>query len=188
MFEDYSERLFAHFVAGQWRAPFGHTTCPVPGIDGRRLGQVVPAGPQDVARAIAVLRGADKAARAKLAEAVEAVLPQVAQAVAVQTGQPAPQAVLDAMIAALRDAAPVPGNVLLSSERTTLVQLGAAIGAGVQAGLIWCPPPCQAVLATTLAKAVQLADLPPGSFALLHTRVADTEAALRATTLRVTDI
>ena len=188
MFEDYTERLFAHFVAGQWRAPFGSATWPVPGVAGRRLGQVVPAGAQDVARALAGLRGADMAARARLVQAVETALPEVAQAVAVQSGQPAPEAMLDAMLAALRDAGPAPEMVLLTSQRTTLADLGAAIGAGVQGGLIWCPPPCQAVLATTLAKTAQVAGLPPGSFTLLHTRIPQTETALRATTLRVNAI
>lgn len=188
MFEDYSERLFAHFVAGQWRAPFGDVSCTVPDSGGGSLGQVVPAGPQDVARAVAARRGANMAARARLVRAVDAALPQLAHAVAVQSARPAPVAMLDAMITALRDAPPAPEVVLLSSVHTTLLQLGAAIGAGVHGGLIWCPPPCQAVLATTLAKAVQIADLPPGSFALLHTRVPQTEAALRATALRVLDI
>jgi hypothetical protein len=77
MFEDYSERLFAHFVAGQWRAPFGAGCVCVPMPGGRGPGQIVPAGPDDVARAVAVRRGADMAASLRFASVLNAALPEL---------------------------------------------------------------------------------------------------------------
>jgi hypothetical protein len=186
MFDDYSERLFAHFVAGLWRAPFGDDAQAVLSHQGHALGQVVAAGPSDVARAVAVRRGADLQACRRLADEVERgaehlVLAHESQA---QHAQVAKQ--IARMAGCIAEPATTPGGgVLLSMRDTCCADLGRALGAGILGGVIWCPPAEGAIFATTMACLVQQADLPPGAFALLHTRVPATEAALRATSLYI---
>ncbi len=185
MFEDYSERLFAHYVAGRWRAPFVSAAIPVRLADGHVPGQIIPAGPRDVARAAAARRGAEPAAIEHLARRVEAAQSELSQAIAAQTGhQPDPEQIL-AMAAAMRKASATDHGVILSAEHTGLEQIGKALGAGLSKGVIWCPHPTQALLATTFATVVHEAELPAGAFALLHARVDTTEAALRASVLPI---
>ncbi len=184
MFEDYSERLFAHYVTGRWRAPFASTALPVRLPDGRVPGQIVPAGPRDVARAVAARDGADEAAIARAAHTVEAAQETLAQASALQSGRAPDLAASLALAEGLRSQWLAPADVLLSASNTDPGQIGAALGAGLRQGVIWCPPPDQAIFATTLATVFQQADLPPGAFALLHARVDPTEAALRMSGLQ----
>jgi hypothetical protein len=77
MFEDYSERLFAHFVAGQWRAPFGAGCVCVPMPGGRGGWPDRACRASDVARAVAVRRGADMAASLRFAAVLNAALPEL---------------------------------------------------------------------------------------------------------------
>ena len=184
MFEDFSERLFAHFVAGHWRAPFGDETHAVLSHQGALLGQVVAAGPDDIARAMAVRRGADRQACQRLANAIEVAAGGLAQAYALQSGHLPEAAAFARMAAALESPLHVGAGGLFTAPDTRFEELGRALGAGIVGGVIWCPPVEGAVFATALACLVQQADLPPGAFALLHSRVASTESALRATSLR----
>lgn len=188
MSEDYSERLFAHHVGGLWRAPLGCVALPVPVTSGVSPGQVVAADMRDIARSCAALRAGGRAAQVQLSGAVVNALPEIAHAVARQTGKAPDAPTKQAMIDALQVDCRVPASILLSTETTALPRLLAALGAGVQAGVIWCPPPDHALLATALAQAVHKADLPPGCFAMLHTRIDATEIALRATDLPVTEV
>lgn len=172
MFEDYSERLFAHFVAGQWRAPFsaGCVCVPMPG--GRGPGQIVPAGPDDVARAVAVRRGADMAASLRFASVLNAALPELTAIFELpQIAEPQAQD------------SPVGGCIVLGSASTALPTLLRNLSAGVLDGVIYCPAPEQSALATAISGLAQNADLPPGSYAMLHARLPQTEAALRNTGL-----
>ncbi|MCH8466237.1 MAG: hypothetical protein LAT78_06685 [Roseinatronobacter sp.] len=180
MFEDYSERLFAHFVAGQWRAPFGSVCLPVPMPDGRGCGQIVPAGPRDVARAVAALHGAGSAATQRFADRLAAALPELIAAFALDTTQ------ID-----FQQICPHPsegGVVLLGIPNTALAGLLPSVLSRLQDGVILCPAPEQAVLATAIATIAQAADLPPGAFALLQARIPSTEAALRSTGLQLHEL
>jgi len=185
MFEDFSERLFAHFVAGHWRAPFGDETHAVLSHQGALLGQVVAAGPRDVIRATAVRCGTDKHGCQRLADRVARAAEGLAQAIALQTGQNVDLAQI-ALMAELIDApACARGGLIFTGQDTELAAFARALGAGLQGGVIWCPPAGQAVFATAFACLVQQADLPAGAFALLHSRVPTTETALRATQLDI---
>ena len=185
MFEDYSERLFAHFVAGHWRVPFSDEAHTVLSHQGVALGQVVAAGSRDVARAMLARRVADLQACQRLADALEHAAKDLALAFAIQSGHMPDQAQFALMAAFVADPPHANGGVLFTSRDTHFENFGRALGSGILGGMIWCPPVEQAVFATAIACLVQHADLPPGSFALLHTRVAPTEVALRETLLAI---
>ncbi|MCC5966145.1 MAG: hypothetical protein JJU24_08405 [Natronohydrobacter sp.] len=159
--DDLSERLFAHFVGGRWRVPFGTGHIAVARADGTRAGSVVLAEARDFARARALLRGADAAARDRLALRLE------------------PYGMAEAISGAAQAAAPV----MLCRGADDRDALGAALGAGLGHGLIWCPPPDAALNATDIAMQLQEADLPPGCFALLHAFTPQTAPLIRATGL-----
>ncbi len=159
--DDLSERLFAHFVGGRWRAPFGTEQIPVPRGDGTAAGSVVLAGPRDLARAQACLRGADQPARERAAK----VFAELGLAHPFETAQQARAPMLVSMGVEDRQA------------------LGAALGAGLAQGVIWCPPPRAALTATDIALRLQGADLPPGCFALIHAFTPRTAPLLQATGL-----
>jgi acyl-CoA reductase-like NAD-dependent aldehyde dehydrogenase len=159
--DDLSERLFAHFVGGRWRVPFGTGRIAVTRADGLRAGSVVLAEAQDFARAQSALRGADDAARARLAARL------------------APYGMRDAILSAQ----PAPAPLILCGGAADGHALGAALGGGLGHGLIWCPPPDAALPATEIARQVQEADLPPGCFALLHAFTPQTAPLIRATGL-----
>lgn len=176
MIEDYAERLFAHFVAGRWRVPFSTRPGPVCDATGQLIGQIVAAEDADIARARAALRGADDAACARLAEAVLRASDPLAQACEIQTGTRPEPHMLRALAAAI--ARPQPGAAGVFRSGDGLAPLGRALGRGVRGGMIWCPPPAQAVFATALAQVIQQADLPAGAFNLLHADLPQTRAAL----------
>lgn len=186
MFEDYSERLFAHFVAGRWRAPIAASPLVLSDAAGHPLGQVVPAGVADMARARVGLCGADDAACARAAQCLVQGADRLSRAVAFQTGAPLRQA--DIAQLASRIAQPQQGAAGTISRVSALgspcTTLGDALGAGLRGGVIWCPPPGQAVFATALAQLLQQARLPAGAFNLLHASVPQTLAALRPLELR----
>ncbi|PZX47938.1 hypothetical protein LY56_00085 [Roseinatronobacter thiooxidans] len=185
MFDDFSERLFAHFVAGHWRAPLGDETHAVLSHRGTLLGQVVAAGPPDVARAVAVRRGTDRQGCQRLADRVASAAGGLAQAYALQTGRDLDLAHITQMAEQIDAPASARGGLIFTAQETELAAFARALGAGLQGGVIWCPPAGQAVFATAFACLVQQADLPAGAFALLHTRVSATETALRATQLDI---
>ena len=186
MFEDYTERLFAHYVGGRWRAPFGAANVPVPVAGGTAAGYVVSAGSRDVARAITFCCGADGVALDRLQNTFSRATSDLVQARVKQLGL-SPHAASHALVSDMATAASAPqGSILLSTPDTGLPVLLKTLGSRMQAGVIWCPPPQQAILATLIAQLVQASDVPAGAFALLHTRVAETEAALRATGLPLT--
>lgn len=158
--DDLSERLFAHFVGGRWRVPFGTEQVQVPRADGRAAGAVVLLEARDLARARACLRGADRAARARAADALVGL------------------GMVDA-----DETAEAQAPLLVSSGLKDRQALGAALGAGLAQGVIWCPPPDAALFATRIAIRLQDADLPPGCFALIHAFTPETAPLLRATGL-----
>lgn len=159
--EDLSERLFAHFVAGRWRVPFGTEQLPVHRADGTVAGAVVLAEMRDFSRAQDHLHAADRQAQHRAAQALAGF--GMADAVAQARGTSRP--------------------VLLSAGVTDPQALGAALGAGLSGGLIWCPPPEAALVATALARQLHEADLPPGCFALIHAYTPRTAALIRTTGL-----
>ena len=183
MFDDFSERLFAHFVAGHWRAPYSEDAHPVTSYQGAGLGQVMAAGPRDIARAIRVRRGADRQACQRLADALERGSDILARACALQTGQVPVSASFAGFTAAFVAPTDAQGGVLFTTRATRYEDLGRALGAGIRDGVIWCPSVDQAVFATAVACLVQQADMPPGAFALLHAHVPSTKSAFRDTAL-----
>lgn len=179
MFEDYSERLFAHFVAGRWRVPHATRAISLHRPDGAALGQIVPAGAADVARAANSLRGSEAAARARAAEAVRQAAGTLAAAHALQTGQRIDPHEISRLAGAMVQVFALPTRLVHGAPDTDFSGFGAALGAGLQSGVIWCPPPRWACFATCLAQVLQGVDLPPGAFALLHAQTPETEALLR---------
>lgn len=167
--DDLSERLFAHFVAGRWRVPYSTRQMPVTGLDGLPLGQIVLAGPQDIARARALLRAADPGAASRLADLIMGEADHIAGA----------QAMADAM----RAASQAQHSSILCCDARNPVAFGTALGASLGQGVIWCPPPEAALAATRIARLVQAANLSPGAFALLHAYTPETAQLLRATGL-----
>jgi hypothetical protein len=179
MVEDYSERLLTHFVAGQWRAPFGERCMSVTVPEGKGTGQIVSAGPRDIARALSVMRGGDAVAQQRFGNAIELALPALTKLFN-QHG--------DLDIKDLQRFQRFSPRIVLGSACTPLNVLVAALQIGVERGVIFCPAPEQAALAVALATLVQNADLPPGAFALLHARTPKTETALRKTGLPVLEV
>ncbi len=186
MFEDYSERLFAHFVAGRWRAPFAASPLVLTDATGCPLGQIVPASAADLARAQAALRGADDADCQRAAQCLLQGADWLARAIALQTGARPGHEEIAQM--ARQIATPRTGSAGVISRALPFVDsnatLGEALGAGLRGGVIWCPVPDQAIFATTLAQLFQQADLPAGAFNLVHASVPQTRAALRPLGLR----
>lgn len=162
--DDLSERLFAHFVGGRWRVPFGTSPVAVRRADGTRAGTVLLAEARDFARAQSGLRGAERGLRARLARHLEPF----------------------GMAEAILSAPDAPAPLILCADAEDRQALGRAIGAGLHQGLIWCPPPQAALAATGIAKQLQQADLPPGCFALLHAFTPQTAPLIRATGLAQT--
>lgn len=177
MFEDFSERLFAHFVAGHWRAPFSEDAHSVTTDQGVGLGQVMAAGQPDIARALNVQRGADRQACRRLADTLERERDVLVRACALQNGLVPAAAGIDGLVAAFAAPTDAQGRVVFTTRATGLEDLGRALRTSIGGGAIWCPSVDQAVFATAFACLVQQADLPPGAFALLHAHVPSTKAA-----------
>lgn len=165
MIADMSEHLLTHYVTGRWRAPLATGAVAVRAADGQILGHVIAAGAADLARAQAGLARCDSAGLRRVADALDAGAEALAQAWAVQTGTALDP---DALVQAIARPNTVSGG-LLQGDRAA-PELGAALGSGLRGGLIWCPPPGQALFATVLAQQVAQADIKPGAFNLLHTR------------------
>jgi hypothetical protein len=159
-----NERLFTHFVGGAWRAPQTDRHLPIARASGGRLGQIVCAGPADVARARGVLRldpPYHLVDAAVLWAALLAEAPLVGAMRALE-GFPA-----DALAAP--EALDLPGQgplVLLSAAETPVDRLAGALIAGARAGLIWKPAPGAAASAHLLMRA--LGPLARGRLALLQ--------------------
>lgn len=175
-----TERLCAHFVGGCWRAPCATQALMLADAAGRPLGQVVTAGRDDLLRARDSMAPADDAARLRLMRAVDAGLPALRAA---WHRQNAPEPDLCALISGLASpAAPAPGVIC---QPLPLRELGHALGAGLRGGLIWCPPPSQALFAVALMQLAQGVDLPPGAMNLLHAATPQTRRLIRALGLAV---
>lgn len=189
MFEDYSERLFAHYVNGRWRAPFGCDAVPVATRSGEVSGQIVPAGARDLTRALQDICPVDHAQRHRLAGAVAASLPYLTQAIATQSWCVPDETELRLMSRAISEVEPSRVTTcVMGANPRRLVELGQAIGAGLGHGVIWCPPPEMAIFATAVAQIVAQSDLRPGGFALLHANAATREHALEHKNLKIIDI
>lgn len=162
LFDDLLERRFTHFVGGAWRAPLGQHSTPVSGA----IGQVVRAGPADLARAHVLRRpscGAGNRLGHALAQAAPWIAPQMqAQGAAIDVdilnaiarGLQHPQSPTRALITIRADANPE--------------GLGRALSSGFAAGAIHTPTAQDALLGITLARLSEWAKLPPGSYAMLH--------------------
>lgn len=189
MFDDYSERLFAHYVNGRWRAPFGCETVPVATRQGGFSGQIVPAGERDLARALRGIRPVDDAQRQNLAAHVSASIPYLAQAIAIQSWIYPDEAELGLMARAISETVPSPVTTcVFGTDSIRLLDLGRAIGAGLGQGVIWCPPSEMAIFATALTQIVARSNLLPGGFALLHANTVTRQYALTQQTLKIVDI
>lgn len=189
MFDDYSERLFAHYVNGRWRAPFGCDSVTITTPMGTVAGQIVPAGARDIERAMRALSTVDHTQRQHLADILRASIPHLAQAVAIQSATEPDKTQLELMVSALCDATPSTAAVcVMGPDSARLVELGRALGAGLRQGVIWCPPPTLAIFATAIAQLVARANVPPGGFSLLHANSATRHHAIRQKGLTVIDI
>ncbi|MCC5991028.1 MAG: hypothetical protein JJT99_00750 [Rhodobacteraceae bacterium] len=179
MYEDFSERLFAHYVGGAWRAPFGTKAASVVTRDGQMLGQVIAAECRDVSRALAGLREAGDGARRDFAALVAQQAEDLAEGLAAQGARPSTSAILH-FAAALAGQEPVAAPVaLIRPARDDLSVLGQALGRGLGAGVIHCPPVSEAIFATQLARCAAQAGLPAGAFTLLHCPTAAAQKLLR---------
>ena len=165
MIADMSEHLLAHYVTGRWRAPLATGAVAVCAADGQVLGHVIAAGAADMARAQAGLARCDVAGLRRVGEALDAGAEALAQAWAVQAGTALD---LDALVSAIVSSSRESGGLLRGPHAAP--DLGAALGSGLRGGLIWCPPPGQALFATVLAQQIAQADIAPGALNLLHTR------------------
>lgn len=185
MYEDFSERLFAHYVTGQWRVPFSVNAIAVRPMDGPVLGQIITAGPQDIARVRAGLRGCEGASRARFAAQVARQAGPLASALGAlgARGHPVPASALLQMAQAIADSnGPATGGFgLIDADlRRDPAAFGQALGAALGQGAVYVPPPGDALFATCLAQLADQSDLPPGAFNMLHARVPETLAVLRA--------
>lgn len=136
-----NERLFTHFSGGAWRAPYAQRLLVVGRDPDRPLGQIVCAGPRDLARA---LTGLERAAAAPAPEVLQAalegaapVLARLRDAEGFSGDAPGPLRPV-----ALPATLPVHGPfVLLSSASLPLTQLIPLLVAGAVQGMIWKPAP-----------------------------------------------
>jgi hypothetical protein len=147
-----NERLFAHFVAGAWRAPLSDRLLPVARADGGRLGQIVCAGEADVARALGVLRRGAPAEGAGMAELWQALRAEAALVSAMRAEEGHASDALSAP-----EEVDLPGKgplVLLSSAAVPVDRLAGALIAGARTGLIWKPAPGAAASAHAMMRAL----------------------------------
>lgn len=185
MYEDFSERLFAHYVGGAWRAPFGTIAASVVTRDGQALGQVIAAECRDVSRALAGLCGAGAGARHDFAALVAQQAEDLAEGLAAQGARPPTTAILQ-LAAALEGAEAGDSPVaLIRPARDDLPAFGHALGRGLAAGAIYCPPVTEAIFATQLARCGAQAGLPAGAFTLLHCPSAAAQQSLRQSGMSV---
>lgn len=181
-----SEKLFTHYVGGAWRAPLATRSRPVRLADGTEPGQIVLAGPADIARAHAAAMAAldalaDPVKRAQWCTALEVCLaeaqPLLDAAHAAERHSPSP--LHTAFRPGIMPRAPGrdgTGNgklrpqVLLAAAGTPPDALGAAVRDCIAAGqpVILKPAPGGAVLATVLIDTVAAARLPPGAVCMLQ--------------------
>ncbi|WFE76379.1 hypothetical protein [Roseinatronobacter sp. S2] len=179
MDEDFTERLFTHFVGGAWRAPLGTYAMPVTLQDGHVVGQVIAAEQADIARLCRTMRGADPAARTRFATLIARAADDLARALAAQ-GANVGQTAIAAMSGGVchdhrAGGAPV---CLCASVGHDPIWFGQRLGEGVSRGVAYCPPPNEVLFATLLAGLAAQADLPPGAFNLLHGDNARTKTLL----------
>lgn len=194
MSDDLNEKLLTHYVAGAWRAPFGERMLPVILPDGVQAGQIVCAGEQDVARAVAaaqmgreLISATPQAARQVLlsgmARAVRGRADWLAAAVAGAGGVAPGTALQEAKVLAdCLDAALLPGGAaagqehlggvaaLLSARAAPLASIGTVLAGVVLSGgaLVLKPAPGAAVLAARLMDVLAGSGLPPGVVNLLQ--------------------
>ncbi|MFN4057469.1 MAG: hypothetical protein ACK4HW_04720 [Roseinatronobacter sp.] len=136
LLDDLSERLLTHFVGGAWRAPFSTCAVPLPGRAGV-LGQVVLAGPQDLARAHTARRAVDPEDWGALDRAMHASARSLALELC-QIGFPCDQ----------RDLRKVPAHL-----REPIWH--------------WKPSPAELLHAIATARLAQQVGFPPGALAVL---------------------
>ncbi|MCC5959376.1 MAG: hypothetical protein JJU08_08540 [Rhodobacteraceae bacterium] len=179
MDEDFTERLFTHFVGGAWRAPFGTRAMPVTLQDGHVVGQVIAAEQADITRLCRTMRGADPAARTRFAALIARAADDLAQALAAQ-GVDVGQTAIAAMSAGICHDPCTGGDpvCLCASVGHHAALFGRHLGAAVSRGGVYCPPPNEVLFATLVAGLAAHADLPPGAFNLLHGDNAQTKALL----------
>ncbi|MGY6705747.1 hypothetical protein [Roseinatronobacter sp.] len=179
MFEDFSERLFTHFVAGAWRVPYGTRALPVVLQDGRLAGQVIAAEARDVARVCKQMRGADAAAVARFSALISQAAEELAQALSQQGGVFTREHMQDLSVNVAGQAATAGQPSCLGvSARQNLAQFGQSLGRAIAHGVVYCPQPHDALFATRLACIAQTADLPAGAFNLLHGDHVQTQAIM----------
>jgi hypothetical protein len=162
LFDDLLERRFTHFVGGAWRAPLGAQSRLVAGA----LGQVVCAGPADLARAQLLRRpapGAGQVLGRAMAQSAP-VLAEQMQALGAVIDVPR----LMALGRGLQCRHPVTGSIQVICTDTDPEGLGRALACGFAAGVIHTPATQDALLGIILSRLSQAAGLPPGSYAMLY--------------------
>jgi hypothetical protein len=162
LFDDLLERRFTHFVGGAWRAPLGTQSVPVTGA----LGQVVCAGPADLARA-QLLRRPSPGAGQVLARALAQSAPMIAQQMQAHKAA-IDAATLTSIARGLQHPQPVPCSIVTTCAKASPEGLGRALACGFAAGVIHTPATQDALLGIILSRLSQAAGLPPGSYAMLY--------------------
>ena len=179
MFDDFSERLFTHFIAGVWRVPYGTRALPVVLQDGRLAGQVIATEAQDVARVCKQMRGADAAAIARFSTLIQQAADELAQALSLQGGAFTGDHIRDLSVNVARQTAMAgQPSCLLVPVRQGPARFGQALGKAIAHGVVYCPQPQDALFATHLACIAQTAGLPHGAFNLLHGDHVQTQAMM----------
>ncbi|MBR3369904.1 MAG: hypothetical protein IKG52_04665 [Rhodobacteraceae bacterium] len=179
LYEDFSERLFAHYVGGAWRAPLGTHPIAVVTQDGRALGHVIAAQRADVSRLRNNLRGADAAARGRFADLIVQADASLAQALGAQ-GTCVDAAAISQIAAGIRGDHGAVGHPVCVTDAVGQApsRFGRQLGRALCDGLVYCPPRTDVLFATLLARVAADADLPPGAFNLLHGECAHSAALL----------
>lgn len=163
LLDDLNERLFTHYVGGAWRTPLGQVTRPVAG-HGRVLGHIVRAAAPDMARAQALRCPTPDLARVRLAKS----LAQAAQPLAADLARLAPNMLSAAQLSAIASGMLAPSGPVSPDVRSDPHGFGRWLGQRLQAGMIYGSTAQDALFAIALARLAQRANLPDGSFALLH--------------------
>ncbi len=174
--DDLREKLVTHYVGGGWRAPLATGGNPVRLACGRCPGQIVPAGPLDVERALLHARafavsGAGAAAGAAVAErimqdsgALEATLERAQRAECGAAGRSLAEGALQHLVADRRPVALLfPADLM---PRAQLLLVESVLRSGRP--LIIKPAPGGAVAATVLFDALHALGVSPGAVALLQ--------------------
>lgn len=189
MLENLSELLLTHHVAGHWRAPLAQGMRDLLAPDGRLIGRLVEAGPDDLARALAAAEAAapqlaamPAADRAALADRFGVELEARAQELAAARRLETVAAeVVSQPYAALDAGALPPGPLaLLGTVAGHPALMAGVLAVALRAGrpAIVKPAPRAPLTAMVLVEALAAAGAPAGAVGLIQGGGAATGAGL----------